>query len=307
MSFRYEITAQAMFGSSANVIAVKANNSSQPASRWYAGAGIYRHVRLIATDPVHVAQWATFVTTPTATTSAATVHVATTVTNQGTAAQSVTVQAVVTRPERHRAGARARPPRQNVAAGASVNFTVDVPVSSPQLWSPTSPSMYQLTASVRVGSATVDDDVVPFGIRTIKFDPDTGFSLNGTSHEVQGRRACTTTISGLGAAVPMRAWQRRLAQLKVIGVNAIRTVPQPLRARVLRPLRPHGVHGDGRVLRRLDGHKVAGDFGGTTFNKLGAGRPDRHAEARSQPPERRALQHRQRDPRRAVARSSRRR
>src|SRR5262249_809552 len=97
MSFRYEITAQAGFGGS-NVIALRANNSSQPAPRWYAGAGIYRHVRIIATDPVHVAQWATFVSTPTVSASSATVHVATTIQNQGTASQSVTVTAAVTAP-----------------------------------------------------------------------------------------------------------------------------------------------------------------------------------------------------------------
>src|SRR4029079_9475753 len=181
----YEITAQAVFGGGDNVIAVRANNGSQPASRWYAGAGIYRHVRIIATDPVHAAQWATFVTTPTVSTSAATVHVQTTVTNQGTAAQSVTVQAVVSTPSGS-ALAPVSSAAQSVGACASVDFAVDVPVSSPMLWSPTSPSIYQATVSVKAGSNTVDDDVVPFGIRTIKYDPDAGFSLNGTGMKLKG-------------------------------------------------------------------------------------------------------------------------
>ena len=106
ISFRYEITAQASFGGSGNVIAVRANNSAQPASRWYAGAGIYRHVRIIATDPVHVAQWATFVTTPTATTSAATVHVADHRHQPGDDGAERDRAGGGDRPERHRAGAR---------------------------------------------------------------------------------------------------------------------------------------------------------------------------------------------------------
>ena len=106
ISFRYEITPQATFGGSGNVIAVRANNSSQPASRWYAGAGIYRHVRLDR-RPIRCtsAQWATFVTTPTVSTSSATVHVQTTVQNQGTR-----------RAERDRAGRRS--PRRMARAGA---------------------------------------------------------------------------------------------------------------------------------------------------------------------------------------------
>ena len=99
--------------------------------------------------------------------------------------------------------------------------------------------MYQLTASVQVGGATVDDDVVPFGIRTIKYDPDAGFSLNGTSLKFKGA-GMHHDVSGLGAAVPMRAWQRRLAQLKVIGVNAHPHLAQPVRARGPRPVRSHG-------------------------------------------------------------------
>ena len=155
------------------MIAVRADDSAQPASRWYAGAGIYRHVRLIATNPVHVAQWATFVTTPTVTTTSATVHVATTVINQGTTSQSVTLQANVADPS----GARLAPITtlsQTIAAGASGNFAIDIPVANPKLWSTTTPNLYQLLLSVMAGGATTDDEVTTFGIRTIKFDPNDG-------------------------------------------------------------------------------------------------------------------------------------
>ena len=81
VSFRYDLTSSVMFGTADNVIAVKTDTTTQPAERYYAGAGIYRHVRVVAANPVHVDQWATFVTTPTPTTTSATVHVTTTVVN----------------------------------------------------------------------------------------------------------------------------------------------------------------------------------------------------------------------------------
>jgi len=267
MSFRYEITSQAVFGGNGNVIAVRANNTSQPASRWYAGAGIYRHVRIIATDPVHVAQWATFVTTPTVSTSSATVHVQTTVQNQSASAQSVTVQAVVTAPNGS-ALAPVASAATNVPANGMTDFAVDVPVSSPMLWSPTSPSLYTVTVSVREGSTTVDDDVVSFGIRTIKYDADAGFSLNGTTLKFKGA-GLHHEISGLGAAVPMRAWQRRLAQMKQIGINAIRTSHNPYSPEFFDLADRMGFMVMDEFFDAWTGHKVTGDFGGTTFTNSG--------------------------------------
>ena len=98
-SFRYDITAAVTFGGADNVIAVKTDTSLQPASRYYTGAGIYRDVRLIATDPVHVDQWATDVTTPNVSGTAATVHAQTTVVNSGGTAASVSVQGVLSAPD----------------------------------------------------------------------------------------------------------------------------------------------------------------------------------------------------------------
>ena len=121
-SFRYDITAAAKFGGADNVIAVKTDTSLQPASRYYTGAGIYRDVRLIATDPVHVDQWATHVTTPNAQ-HGRTVHAQTTVVNSGSAAASVSVQGVLTDP-----GGTALPAvttaAKTIAAGGSATFSL---------------------------------------------------------------------------------------------------------------------------------------------------------------------------------------
>ncbi|MEV4049870.1 glycoside hydrolase family 2 TIM barrel-domain containing protein [Amycolatopsis sp. NPDC049688] len=219
-SFRYDITAAATLGGD-NVVAVKTDTTSQPASRYYTGAGIYRDVRLIATDPVHIGQWATRVTTP----NANTVHAETTVVNESGAAANVSVQGVLSDP-----GGAALPAvttgAKTVAAGASATFAYDVPVSSPKLWDLADPNLYSLATSVLVGGTAVDDDVTSVGIRTVTFNAATGMSLNGKSVKFQGV-ALHQDLHGLGTAAPQRAVQRRLAQLKALGVNAIRTAHDP--------------------------------------------------------------------------------
>jgi beta-galactosidase len=119
-----------------------------------------------------------------------------------------------------------------VPAGDSIGFTLDVPVPNAKLWSPSTPNMYQLVAEVQSGGSTLDDETTPFGIRTITFNPETGLFLNGQSIKIKG--VCLhDDIGGLGTAAPLRAWQRRLAVLKSIGVNAIRTSHNPKNPQVL--------------------------------------------------------------------------
>ena len=184
VSLRYDITsAVTADGTTDNVIAVETNTTTQPAERFYAGAGIYRHVRMIVTNPVHVDQWATYIYTPAPTTTAATVNVTTTVLNSGATSQSVTVQGVVTSPT----GTSLAPvttAAQTVAAGARVNYTFTVPVTNPQLWNLDTPNMYTLTTSVLVGGTAVDDNVQDFGIRRNHLQQRDDDQWRG--HEVQG-------------------------------------------------------------------------------------------------------------------------
>lgn len=224
-SFRYDITSAAKFGGADNVVAVKTDTSLQPASRYYTGAGIYRDVRLITTDPVHVDQWATYVTTPNVTTSAATVHAQTTVVNSGSTSASVSVQGVLSDPAGNALPAVDTAPR-TVAAGASASFSYDIAVSNPKLWDLSSPNRYSLATSVLVGGVPVDNDVTPVGIRSLTFSASSGMSLNGHSVKLKGV-AIHQDYHALGMAAPQAAMQRRLAQLKTLGVNAIRIAHEP--------------------------------------------------------------------------------
>ena len=227
VSFRYELTGHLHFGAAgANVVAVRADTSAQPASRWYSGAGIYRHVRLMVTDRVHLDQWATFVSTPKVGAGEATVRVETTVVNQSDAPRTVALEVTLAAPDGKTVkSAETRP--QTVAAGSSAAFAQDLAIPSPKLWDLLHPVLYRAIARVRAGKATLDEEAVSFGIREFHFDAATGFWLNGANFKIKG--VCLHHDGGaVGAAVPLGVWERRLDALRALGVNAIRTAHNPV-------------------------------------------------------------------------------
>ena len=226
VSFRYELTGKLNFGdNAANVLAVRADTSQQPASRWYTGAGIYRHVRLVVTDAVHLEHWATFVSTPRVTAAGATVHVRTTVLNQADLVRNASLQVTLLAPDGAEVGT-ATTPAQPLTGGMSVDFDMDFILAKPRLWNLDDPALYRAAVAVRAGNATLDDETVTFGIRDARFDPAKGFLLNGSSIKLKG--VCVHQDgSAFGAAVPAAVWEQRLTALRALGVNAIRTAHNP--------------------------------------------------------------------------------
>jgi beta-galactosidase len=222
-SFECDLTANAKFGAS-NVLAVRVNNQ-QPSSRWYSGSGIYRHTWLKTVNPVRVAYTGTAVTTPTVSSSSATVNIAVTVQNDGTSDQSVTVASTVGDGNGTGVGA-ATSPATTVSAGKTATVTQTVTVSNPKLWSVSSPNMYSAITTVSVGGSVVDTYTTPFGIRTFAFSNTSGFTLNGSAVKLNG--TCNHHDMGpLGAAVNNRGIQKHLEMLKSMGVNALRTSHNP--------------------------------------------------------------------------------
>jgi beta-galactosidase len=235
VSFGHELTPHLNFGAGrTNVLAVRADTSDQPASRWYSGAGIYRHVRLVVTDPVHFGQWGNFVTTtPVATltmqpgkiTPKAMVQVQSTVTNQSEATRDLVVQLTVLDPD-GKSVAESQTALQTLAPGQSVVFNPGALVRNPQLWDLDHPKLYRAVCQIRDRKKVLDEQTTSFGIREFHFDADTGFWLNGKNFKIKG--VCLHADGGaFGAAVPLGVWEERLKTLKSLGVNAIRTAHNP--------------------------------------------------------------------------------
>ncbi len=186
VSFRYELTGHLQFGpNSQNVLAVRADNSAEPASRWYTGAGIYRHVRLLATDPVHIDQWATFVSTPKVSSAAATVHVQSAVLNQSDVTRTVALQFMIADPQGRAIGS-ARTKAVAIEAGKAAAFDQTFEVNSPEVWALGHPALYKMVATVVAGDNALDLDTTRFGIRDAHFEAATGFWLNGEELQVEG-------------------------------------------------------------------------------------------------------------------------
>ncbi|HTV63014.1 MAG TPA: glycoside hydrolase family 2 TIM barrel-domain containing protein [Verrucomicrobiae bacterium] len=229
VSFSYELTGHLNFGGD-NVLAVRADTSRQPASRWYAGAGIYRHVRLVETSPVYIPQWQTFISTPQVNATLATVHAQVVVTNDDIAPRQIFLNIALVGPD-GKVVATAQTPAQTIANSGAAQFDEDIPLGNPRLWDIQNPSLYQARVKVcgadsGVPPAVFDDETVSFGIREFHFDAATGFWLNGRNFKIKG--VCLHEEgSAFGTAIPLGVWQERLKTLKSLGVNAIRTAHNP--------------------------------------------------------------------------------
>ncbi len=223
VSFRYDLTDHLKPGG-ANLLVVKADTSAQPASRWYAGAGIYRHVRLVTAHSVHVEPWGVYATTPEATAAEATVKIQTTLDNTTAKAGKITLRTALVSPD-----GKTLATQDSEAAlvpGKSTTVNQQLKVPHPRLWSLESPQLHTLVTRITAGDTVLDEVRTPFGIRNAEFRSDTGFWLNGKNFKLKG--VCLHQDGGaVGVAVPLAVWERRLKILQELGVNAIRTSHNP--------------------------------------------------------------------------------
>ncbi len=191
---------------------------------FYEGAGIYRHVWLVKTNPVHVRQWGTFVTAEVEAGKAA-LSVRTEVCNQGKMVQSARVVSTVLDPS-GKAVEKVATVVASIPSGDEHTYEQKFVVNEPMLWSLEERNLYKLVTEVRVGAEAVDRYETPFGIRTIKFDPQEGFFLNGKSVKVRG--TCNhQDHAGLGVALPDAVQTYRIERLQDMGCNALRTSHNP--------------------------------------------------------------------------------
>lgn len=224
ISFNYELTDHINFGKD-NVIAVRADTSQQPASRWYTGAGIYRHVRLVVTNSVHLEKWSVFVTTPEVNESEAVVKIEANINNGSEKGAPIATEWKVFDPK-GKLVARTGNRGLTIDAGKGGAAYAELKIAQPELWNFESPNLYKAVVTILSNGKPIDSEAVTFGIRSFEFVPSTGFWLNGKNYKLLG--ACLHHDgSAFGAAVPLAVWERRLNKLRELGVNAIRTAHNP--------------------------------------------------------------------------------
>ncbi len=224
-SFQYELTGHLNFGKGKmNVLAVRADNSVQPYSRWYTGSGIYRHTHLVIEGPVHVAHWGNCIRATEVSAGRARLEIRTTIDNQSASKSVLQVETVILSPSGETVKTLMAP--ASIAAGRSGETVQTTTLDHPLLWSCDTPNLYRAVTRLRSGKTIVDETITPFGVRDARFDAATGFWLNGKNMQILG--VCMHHDGGaVGAAVPAGIWERRLGLLKRVGVNAIRTSHNP--------------------------------------------------------------------------------
>ena len=239
-SFRIDITPYVKPGES-NVVAVRVDNLTptgtnwdQGTSRWYPGAGIYRDVWLVTADPIHVAQWGTFVRTPEVSDASASVELDVTVDNDTDAAVTASVSTELY--ELDTAGNLAGAAVTSIpavelpiAAGSSAVANTSGAISTPKRWGPPptqTPNLYAAVTLVSVGGEVVDVYRTNFGVRTFELSPDQGLIVNGERIKVEG--VCNHhDLGALGAAAYPRGKERQLELLAEMGANGVRTAHNP--------------------------------------------------------------------------------
>jgi len=221
--FYYDLTPFLNPQGQENVIAVKVRNEGKN-SRWYAGSGIYRHVWLTVTNPVHVAKWGVYVTTPEVSQNSATVKVNSTINNEQKSNSSISLVTTILDPS----GKVVSNTQKNLQleTGKSITDEQTITLSNPTFWSLESPHLYKVVTEIKNGTETIDRVETVFGVRSIKFDGTKGFLLNDKVTILKG--GCIHHDNGpLGAVAIDRAEERKIEILKKNGYNAIRSSHNP--------------------------------------------------------------------------------
>jgi len=219
-SFSFELTKFLRVGQK-NVLAVRLENKPE-SSRWYSGAGIYRNVRLLTTNPIHVGHWGTYITTPIINEKKGTVSIQTMVLNQSQTSEKVELVTDIYNPK----GEKVASSKTFKIVIGEDQFIQSLEVKNPMLWDIHSPVRYRAISQIYIGKVLKDTYETTFGFRTILFDKDKGFFLNGKHVKLQG--VCLHHDLGpLGVAVNYRGTQRQLEIMKEMGCNAIRTSHNP--------------------------------------------------------------------------------
>jgi beta-galactosidase len=216
--FRFDLTDFLTYGHKNYIVARV--DASFGDGWFYEGAGIYRHLWLTKTDALHLGKWESTVRTAVSGSSAV-LTLGTVVQNEGKQAETAKVSWKI-QDAAGKTVATAEAAPQSVAVDGSATYTATAKLANPALWSVDAPNLYSAIVTVEAGGKTRDAERVSFGVRRAVFDAEKGFFLNGKSIKIQG--TCNhQDHAGVGAAVPDRLQWFRLAVLREMGCNAVRT------------------------------------------------------------------------------------
>ena len=215
--FRFDVTDLANYGGKNYLVARV--DASFGDGWFYEGAGIYRHVWLLKTDPLHLARWESYVRADFKN-DAATLRLGTVLQNDGKQAEGCRIRWQIVDPQ-GRVVATADGGQKQIAANTAYAVEANASLRNPALWSPEAPNLYSAIVTVNGGKIR-DAERVTFGIRDLRWDADKGFFLSGKSVKIKG--TCNhQDAAGVGAAQPDRLQYYRLGVLKDMGSNAVRT------------------------------------------------------------------------------------
>lgn len=225
-SFKFDLAPYANYGGK-NVLAVRVD-ATRTEGWFYEGAGIYRHTWLVKAPPLHIGHWGVFVTTEVGEAGVASVKAQTTLRNENSTTARGTLVSRIKSPD-GQVIAETVSPEFEISAGAEITVESTLAVKDARLWSPETPNLYRLVSEARVAGATrgrSDEMETVFGIRTIRFDPNDGFILNGKRYVIRG--TCNhQDHAGVGTALPDAVQDFRVRRLKEMGCNAYRTAHHP--------------------------------------------------------------------------------
>ena len=224
ISFMYDMTPFLKFGKE-NTLAVRVDHSLERDSRWYTGSGIYRDTYLVSASPVHLDMWGVYFKANRINKKKAEVSVETTINNSLDKTATVRILNEIIEPKTGKVVASsAKILKIDPKIKASSQQSLNIP--SPKTWSVETPVLYTLRTTVFSDNQIIDRNEQEVGLRSLKFDPNKGFALNGVWTKLKG--VCIHHDAGcLGTAVPRDVWKRRLINLKEMGCNAIRMSHNP--------------------------------------------------------------------------------
>jgi beta-galactosidase len=215
-SFHVDVTDLVNPDGQNNLLSVRLENKEQ-SSRWYPGAGLYRNVHLVITNPIHVPVWGTYLTTPYVAKDYASVRLETKLENVPNKAE-VRIETTILDNNGKAVAVKNDYRKLNHGEPFVQNFIVN----NPALWSPETPTLYKAVSKIYSKDQLVDSYTTRFGIRDVKFIAEKGFFLNGQLRKFQG--VCNHHDLGpLGSAINVAALRRQLTLLKDMGCDAIRT------------------------------------------------------------------------------------